>query len=286
MENLHHILLIDDEKEYCSRLKSEAISYNLMVNFFHNLEEGMKGLESNRQYNYVILDDRCILNPEDHPNNAKSNFVIKAFDEINRIEKKHDRTIPFCVNAYNVEEFKELFAGTTKVFKKYKGHKEMFDHIRQTLNQLEEVRITEKYKSTFKFIHNHWGNNEVNYMMDIIKKIERKDSASIIKNLSMIRRMEENLFSLVCRQQVGENLENFYYNHKKGIKAMVDWLEKKEHLPGYLKHTAYQIYHISSEYASHVPRKNDYFPGNFTSKSVFYGLMALIKWANQYIEDS
>ena len=93
----------------------------------------------------------------------------------------------------------------------------------------------------------------------------------------MIRRMEEDLFSLICQQYTGENLENFYFNRKRGIKALADWLERKDHLPGYLKHTAYQIYHISSEYASHVPRKNNYFPGNYTSQSVFYQKTSIIQ---------
>ena len=76
------ILLIDDDVKYCQNLSQLARNFNFKIHTFHNLEDGINYLKTHQQLKAIILDERCILTPEQKPGTEKTNFVFEKYEQI------------------------------------------------------------------------------------------------------------------------------------------------------------------------------------------------------------
>ena len=184
-----HILIIDDEIDYCKELTVTAREYNFLAVHFQNFEDGFDFLEKNKRIKALILDGKCILNKDQEPGTGKSNFVFHSINKLHHLELEDNRYIPYCINAHEPEIFSENLEGITKVFKKKEQHKLMFYFLRKKIEESDETRLRNKYDDVFEFINNHFDEDSEDLMIELLLNAEEKDSPKLISNLGILRRL-------------------------------------------------------------------------------------------------
>lgn len=282
-----HILVIDDEFEYCEELVVQARKFNFFVAHFQNFEDGFNFIEKNKKIKALILDGKCILNKDQEPGTGKSNFVFHSINRLHHLELEDNRYIPYCVNAYEPEIFSENLEGITKIFKKKEEHNLMFEFLRQKIEESDETQLKHKYEDIFEFANNHFDEDSEDLLIELLLNAEEKDSPTLITNLGILRRLEEKLFDIIAEKYLKADPQTFRVQRYSRTKGIIFHLKNKQIIPQYLFNFSMDIYNIPSKYGNHNPnnenQNNSYLPGNYTVLSLSNSLMELISWAKNLL---
>ncbi len=285
-----HILVIDDEQDYCENLKMEGAPHGFLITHHQNFEDGFKDLENNKKYKAIILDGRCILNKNQEPGTGKTNFVFHSINRLHHLELEDNRYIPYCVNSYNPDEFYEDLEGISKVFKKNIEHEEMFKYLKKRIESMNETQIKHKYEDVFSFINKYLNDDDEKLMLELLGNADEKDNATIVTNLGIIRRLEEKLYDVIAKKYLKSDPEQFKgqrYNRTKGV---IFHLKNNQIIPQYLHNFSMDLYNIPSKFGNHNPKldktNSQHLPGSYTVLSLCNSFMELICWANKLIDNS
>ena len=283
----YHILLIDDNLQYCETLKKEASGKSIVITHFHNLEDGIIALKESKKYKAVILDGRCVLDKQQKPETGKSSFVFHAIQELRDLFFEQDRLLPFCVNAENPDDFIENLDGITQVYKKTEQHDDMFSFLLKMIYNLPETKIRLQHKEVFEFLMKYGDETDEDLLEDVILNIEKSDASSIVSNLSILRRIEEKIFDIICIQYLGKSL-NFFDNMRGSrTKSIISNLQQSKSLPVHLLYLSKNIYSTCSKYGNHnLKNKLDgELPGKYLVLSFLNALLELITKTNKLIQN-
>ena len=282
-----HILLIDDDQAYCETVAEDAERFNLKISMAHNFEDGFQLLEEKRKFKAVILDDRCILSASQAQGTGKRNFVIKALDKLNQLEHQFQRMVPFCINAENPQEFAEDFEGITEVFQKSNDHSLMMKFLIDKIFLLPEIQAKARHEDVFEFVEDFLNEEDEDLLCDILIHNEKHDTASIVSNLSNLRRLEEKLCDCLAINILEMKPFQFEEMHQSRTKTILKMLYDKRILPQFLYDFSMDLYTIASRYGNHNPpmrTKNAYFPTAYTVQVLSAIFLDLITWAKQKIK--
>ncbi|NLJ08587.1 MAG: hypothetical protein GX437_13075 [Sphingobacteriales bacterium] len=281
----HSILLIDDHPSYCDQLKEEALKHNLLISAFHNLEEGINFLVSNRKIKAVILDGRCLLYKK-QADAPKSNFVFHAIQDIEEIQDLKKREIPYCVCSETPEDFSEDLEGIAPIFDKNKPPDEMFEYLIARIKILPELIVRERYPTIFSFADANFNEKDIEILENTSINIESSSQGIIISNLTSIRRLEESFFDLMCVNYLGKAPESFVSGKSNRTKNIYFYFYRQDLLPKFLLNFAELIYKISSKYGNHadLQQTEKYYPERFSASSLLNMLFALYEWGNLLLE--
>ncbi len=281
-----HILLIDDEPEYCKMLRDEARSNRFLIECFHTLEEGIDHLEKNQKIRAVVLDSRCALDDEQDSASIKTNFVFHAMDQINRIEHQQNRYIPFLVFANDLFDLEKDLDGLARVISKKQGSSELFRQLDETIALLPEIVVREKHPLIFDFLEDYCSDHDEDLMESLLMQAEKSDPHSIITNIAVTRRLLEKLFDVAAVNVLGKTPESFEVKGTSRTRGIMDRLTHEKFLPGELRKTASNLYGFASKYGNHnlVSSGNTYFPGSYAVVGNINLLLELWHWASDTIE--
>jgi hypothetical protein len=267
------ILLIDDSGSYCEELEQMGRNERFRITSFNNLEDGIDFLRKNHRIKAVILDDKCILNRDQKPGTAKTNFIFHALKDLNDLKHEQDRQIPFCVNTGELGDLRDDLSGLAKVFVKHQDEKLMFQHLRKEISALSESIIEEEFGNVLDYMEDHFDREDQELMQALLINRDKTDAESLISNLTLVRRLEEKLFDIMSLKVIGRDPYTFENRHSSRTKAIIQHLHKEKILPYELKELSFNIYGYCSKLGNH--NSKDYKPGLYFVKSMIYGLLEL-----------
>lgn len=275
--NPPHILLIDDDPSYCIQLRAAAIHAGFEIIFHHNLEDGMGALKETRRLKAVILDGRCFLEPG-QAGVAHSNFVFHALQQLADIEHHYNRAIPFCVNSENPEDFREDLDGIASVFLKRSEHEGMFGWLKEAIADLPETAIRRRFANIFEAIDAHLDEEQQELLIDVLQNQGTLDSAGIVANLAMLRRLLEDIVDAACVLKLGKRPSEFDNGQGSRTRRILEALHPRA-LPAELLSQAISMYKTCSKYGNHVAHRNSrgnaYFPGEYALPRLVFTFLEL-----------
>lgn len=277
------ILLIDDDKDYCQKLTQLARNHNFKIHSFHNLEDGMDYLKSHQQVKAVILDERCLLTPEQKPGTEKTNFVFHAMQELKDIEHEQDRALPFCVMAINTDDFNDDLHGIASVFEKNRDEKLLFGHLQAEVMHLAESIVEKEFEDIFEFVDDFLDEEDYELMATLLLNKEKSDPQNIISNLSLLRRVEEKLFDVLCVNLLGKQAQQFETRGRSRTKNIIQALYAQHIMPRMLKDTAFQIYTLSSKIGNHNHYDSNYFPSQYFVSALVFNFLEILLWSKNQL---
>lgn len=279
-----HILIIDDDAGFAVQLAGEARQYRLLAQIAGNLEEGMSMLEKSPRVMALVLDDHCLLGPGDLPSEASARFLIKAMDQINRVELEQDRHLPFCICSKTPDRWAEMFEGTAAVFSRNGRHGAMFESLRQQIENLPVTRLIEKFDDVFVFLDQYGGSGEYDLVVQLMAQLQKTDASAIATNLAMLRRLLEMLIDTVTVQALGIDPHSLDTPAMGRTKAAMQALKSRKMLPRFVADMAHTLYSTASRYGNHSFSGKGYLPGKYTVQAQFFAYCEAVAWALQLMQ--
>ncbi|MCX6266918.1 MAG: hypothetical protein NTW16_06105 [Bacteroidetes bacterium] len=275
--NPHRLLLIDDDPAYCTLLKQEACKAGFEVMYFHNLEEGMEALKATRRLKAVILDGRCFLEPG-QGGGAHSNFVFHALQQLTDIEHHYNRSIPFCVNSENPEDFREDLDGITRVFLKQREHEKMFAWLKESIEELAETAIRRRFYDVFELVEPYFSEEQQELLIDVLQNQGTSERSGIVTHLAILRRLLEDLVDAGCVLKLGKQPSEYKEGHGSHTRRILEAMHPRV-LPAELYVQATNMYKTCSKYGNHVSRGSSrdhvYFPGKYLLPRLVFTFLEL-----------
>ena len=172
-----NLLIVDDDKDYVESLNRDAQGYRIILKHVCNLEEGKKFLESKegRSICGVILDVICMKNKEQKvPDKSFLTAALKYFNE-------KLPNIPIVVLTGEPDEYKSLkdrYDGTETVYSKGRDESDMLLLLRDKAQELERVKILNKYSVVFEIIENYLDDEAEEELINCLKNIKASGQKS------------------------------------------------------------------------------------------------------------
>jgi len=218
MKRRYNIILIDDDVNYCEELRREANSNKIKIVHYQNLADGMDAIENANKFKAIVLDGRCTLNANQKPETAKSSFVFHAINRLNELEHEFNRFVPFCVNSETPQDFTEDLYGICPVFEKRKTHREMFKFLREQINAQPYMQIRREHDDIFDFVDDFLSEEDEDLLLDVLANADNGDPATIVANLSIMRRLEEALVDAIALNFMGQSASNIGHRNMSRTK--------------------------------------------------------------------
>mgnify|MGYP001000699369 CR=1 FL=1 len=280
-----HILIIDDDEAYARQLAEAAKAHRLLAMVAGNLEEGIGMLEKSPRVMALVLDDHCLLEPGDLPTEASPRFLIKAMDQINRIELEQDRHLPFCVCSKTPGRWAEMFEGTAAVFSRNEPPEAMFAHLRRQVENLPVSGLMEKHDEVFLYLLRYGSGEEHDLLVQALQNSHKTDASAIATNLAMLRRLLEMLIDNVMVQALGTDPRTLDCSGQSHTKAALQVLKTRKLLPRFLNDMAYTLYSTASQFGNHSFTGKGFVPRKYTVQSLLCSYCELVLWASGLMEN-
>ena len=274
-----NLLIVDDDKDYVESLNRDAQGYRIILKHVCNLEEGKKFLESKegRSICGVILDVICMKNKEQKvPDKSFITAALKYFNQ-------KLPNIPIVVLTGVTDEYKSLkdhYDGTETVYSKGRDESDMLLLLRDKAQELERVKILNKYSDVFEIIENYLDDEAEEELINCLKNMNSSDFPTIKNNLSCLRRLQEKVY--IALNKVDYNLAPIeYIENGIDVTKIYKHLAEKGHVKrkSIIDRFAEVIYKITSDNGAHTPYENpDFPPTKYTVQAVTYALLDLLLW--------
>lgn len=278
------IIIIDDEKDYCEAIKTNARNHGLRITDFQNLEDGYKCLSSDPKYKGVILDARCLRTPEQETEG--DDFLPFAIDQLKEIERETNRIIPFVVNTGYVAEQtivmyeKFIIEKKSRIFNKGQNDVELFNFLIEAIERIDVTKIEQKYHNVFKsFEKNYLPTTIRTELVNILLNFEHP--AKKTDTLRRIRVVQDEIYNSLENIRVlpsGMTFpdKNLFLSNKHPRRSRAR--PSQAHQNKNIEFLAPAIYKICSEFGSHPPRTNQDYPTIYSVISITHALLEQIIW--------
>lgn len=285
-----HILLIDDDIEYCQTLTTNARSQRFLIKHYQNLEEGFNELENNPKYQGLILDGRCLITASQET--PKENFISEALRRIERIKYEKGWYIPCVINSAYIDELKNSIPDDIPYFSKGENNAGMFNYLRDEINKSNEMRIKNKYRQPFEIFERGYLDHHVEHdLVTIFKDMTHDDPAIVVRTLGRLRTIVEAVYTKmnqINKAVVPDNLScrSIIY-HLPGKPRYDTDLRKRVvtsdvFQPLFIYDLVNAAYTICSDYGSHF---SDNHPTRYTVMSLTFGVCELLVWFGQWMDE-
>ncbi len=295
-----HILLIDDEKDYCNTLKTNARRSGILITDFQNLEDGFKELEKELKYKAIIFDAKCMVDDDEEVD--KFDFLPIALDRLKEFEQNYNVHLPFVINTGYPDEKeismikKQVETRRGKVFRKG-DEKKLYEHLLDEINKADTTKLEKEYQDVFQvFEKGHLPNNMRDDLIKILKDCKNSTPSVIKGNLARIRTILDEILTKINSQK-----PSVLPNSKRNFMDKIKWLSGQNrvgsgtpanYVGGEIKYQtssneylATAIWKISSEFGSHSLPTNEAFykafPSSYAVQALTYSILEIIIW---YIE--
>jgi len=301
MANPIHILLIDDEKEYCNTLITNARYFGILIKDFQNLEDGFKELEKELKYKAIIFDAKCMVNEKEEVDNF--GFLPIALDRLKDFENKYKIHIPFVINTgYSDQKeismiSKQIALKKGKIFDKGSAKEELFNYLIDEINKADITKLEKEYADVFLvFEKGYLPNNMRGDILKILQNNTNPDPAKIKDNLATIRRILDEILSRISsnkpivlpasKNSFNKKVKHLSGNVKESPIGSGNYLSTtKKYQSSTIEFLSTAIYRISSDFGSHAIPKDTAlyqpFPTIYSVQALTFSIFEIILW---YIE--
>lgn len=298
------VLLIDDEKDYCKVLKANARKFGIKITDFQNLEDGFYELEESPKYKGVILDARCIIQSDNNKSGSaeSDDFLAVALMELQKLEQKLDRHIPFVVNTGYLDNFTHfqtlIERSRGKLFRKTSDKEALFQYLLQEIANTKNTKIEKQYSDIFEiFTKDYLPERDYHNLLDILKKMDSSNPSERKSTLSSCRNLVESIYQEI-HEQIG--LPNFCFERRTGnlmYRKVSEYLAGSPRRPDYehnpvlegftktVRQISDAIYSISSEVGSHSSYEATPPPSKYGVQGIVNLLLELLLWFKEEMEN-
>jgi vacuolar-type H+-ATPase catalytic subunit A/Vma1 len=290
-----NVIIIDDEKEYCMTLKNVAKEFGILLTDFQNLEDGFQVLEESYKYKGIILDGKCLLDPNQET--PRDVFITQALRRLDRIQMMKERTIPAIINSAYIDDLEHMLPDDIQRYDKGKNNKEMFQFLRAEINKTEEMQLINKYAEPYSIFESEYldSNVERDFVVTI-KHMNNNDSVSINNNLARMRTILEAIYKKM--NQINKTVvpDHFFEGNNVYVRGILKhlsgnpekntsqkWVITSEVFqPRYIGKLVDSIYSVTSDEGSHHSENQ---PSRFTVISNVNSLCEIIIWFGKWMEE-
>lgn len=283
-----NILLYEDNQTYRDSFKLKAQQKRIIVDATDNVDDLLETLEDNpRKHKFVVLDARAYLH-EGQANGTESEANLhKIFREIEKIARKQDRAIPFCINT-GFAEIKLQYQEVLQCSIYEKGNEdELLQFIWDSYNNSDGAKLRMNYPEVFEFADTYFKDADLEVLSNLLDKrrFESNNIVDRISNLSSLRRLVEHIMDIVFE---------FHLNHQASIirnrstraSDVINYLNGNGSVPPQIFGNVVNILKTASNYGSHTPEQAaqiaDY-PTNDSIHGLTLGFFGTISWAKKLL---
>lgn len=284
------ILLYEDNALYRDSFKLIAQRKRILVDAVDNVEVLIETLESNpRKHKFVVLDAKAYLH-EGQTSQESEDYLHKVFRELERIAKKQDRLLPYCINT-GFADIKLRFNEVLECPIYEKGSEEdLINYIWETYNNTDAAVLRRDYPDVFEFADTYFDDASLELLSNLLhkKRFESNSLADRVENLARLRRLNEHLMDILRHEHLKVELSDITNNAGRRTIEIIDYLRnvRGENVPGHITNSVKDIYYTASEFGSHsviqaetVP---DY-PSSYGIVGLTNGFLETILWLKKKI---
>jgi hypothetical protein len=299
-----HILIIDDNKEYCNGLKNRFYTfgikkgYNIQLSDFQNLEDGIAELSKNSKYKALILDGQCLITREQEK--AGFDFLpvaMKRLSELNRQTGRHYIPFAVCTGYYERYQDQETLVKEERgrMFDKAKGETQMLEYLLEEIEKALETKFEKEFPDIFEvFAKGYLPDEQRKNLVEILKN--KDTDAKISTTLASLRVFQENIYKTLEANGKIPAIKSFDTRNKQ-LSGIVDETKKKPqatqtiYQTDTIEHLASAIYKIACAYGTHVSTKPTHVavqywenPSIYVTQSLVFALLEQILWFKKLME--
>ena len=288
------VLMIDDDAGFAAAFKNRARRYQVLITEKHNLKEGLEELQRNHKYQAVILDGKAPLTPEQPKGTEAENFVHEAILRLREMEIQQDKVIPFCVLTAWQVQLEPALRHRAQVFDKKKVVlednllEELFDFLRERIEDLEETKIKQRYPDVFEFAERFLDEEDNGLLLSILSAKLSTKREVLLERLAFIRRLEESILNVFCRHYLKEDPMLYGLDGQSRTKDLINLIKVKKLAPLHVSFFTYVIYTTQSLAVQHkAPESSEFYNYPitvYTVQTFINALMDIIIWVKDSIE--
>lgn len=300
-----HILIIDDNKEYCNSLKNRFYTfgikkgYNIQLSDFQNLEDGFAELSKNSKYKALILDGQCLITrDQEKPGFDFLPVAMNRLSELNRQTGRHYIPFAVCTGYYERYQDQETLVKEQRgrMFDKTKGETQMLEYLLEEIEKAPETKLEIEFPDIFDiFAKGYLPDEQRKNLVEIL--INKDNPAQISTTLASLRVFQENIYkTLVAKRKIPTNSTMSFKNLNKRLSGEIAHVAPYQatqtiYQTQIIEHLANAIYKIACAYGSHVSPKPTHVavqywenPSIYVTQSLVFALLEQILWFKKLME--
>ncbi len=290
-----HVLMIDDDEGLSSSIKNRARRYQVIIDTATNFKDGFQKLMANQKYQAVILDGKAPMTPDQLKGTEAENFVHEAILKLREIELLYQRTLPFCVHTAWYVQLEPSLRNRSPIFDKKKTAVDdnqmasMFEYLHQQIENLESTKIKQQHPEVFEFADQYLDEEDRIFLLSLLAPKISPKREILLERLAFIRRLEESLLNIFCRECLGTDPMLFGRGKTSRGKELIDLIKKRKLAPLHISFMTYVIYTTQSLAVQHKAPKNSEFYNYpisiYTVRTFVNALLDIILWIKNSVEN-
>ncbi len=298
------IIIIDDDKTYCQLLArtfttiGRSMDYDIKLNDFQNLNDGIAELSNNSKYKAVILDGKCRIEAGGREEYGFLPLALNQLWDLNRQTGRHYIPFAVCTGYYErYQDHKRLVEEKGGgMFDKSIQEEDMLIWLLKEIEKALETKLEKEFPDIFDiFAKGYLPDEQRTNLVEILKN--KDTEAQISTTLASLRVFQENIYkTLEAKRKINTNGNMSFKNRNKQLSGNVAHVAPYQatqtiYQTDTIEHLANAIYKIGSTYGNHVPVKSTHVavkywenPSIYVTQSLVFALLEQILWFKKLME--
>jgi hypothetical protein len=288
------VLMIDDDPAFAASLINRARRFQVLITNKTNFQEGFEELIQNNKYQALILDGKAPMTATQPKGTEAENFVHEAITKLREIEIIHQRLVPFCVHTAWYVQLEPSLRNRANIYDKKKTAlddavmEEMFDFLRDKIDELDETKTKQRYPDIFEFAEKYLDTEDNGLLLNILTSKITPKREVLLERLAFVRRLEESVLNVFCKHYLGEDPLLYGLDGQSRTKDLINLIKVKKLAPLHVSFFTYIIYTTQSLAVQHkAPESSEFYNYPltiYTAQTFINALLDIIIWVKDSID--
>lgn len=283
-----NILLYEDNPGYRDSFKLAAQKERIITEAYDNADNILEALEENpRKHKFVVLDARAYLHEGQSQGTESEANLHKIFREIERIGKKQDRIIQYCINTGFAEvklQYQEVLP--CRIFEKGQ-EADLFKYIWDSYNNTDGAKLRNDFPELFDFADSYFDDTSIEVLSALLhqKQYESNSIAHRVNNLSSLRRLVEHTMDILFQQYL-HSQGDIVRSRASRAGDVINYLNSNGIVPPQVFGAVVNILKTASNFGSHSPEQAEQIEDYPTTNSIIaltFGFLETISWTKKLL---